>query len=326
MGFKLLILTSGPEGEPNGAFYSEDWEEKLERLIPDIDITLCESTEAAEPIINQFDAAFGYLTEELVKSAINLKWLACPQAGPPKGFYNQTLIRSSIEVTNIKGIYSDHISTQIMTYLLAFARGLHKYIKKQIDSEWSSPAPTIHLPDSTALIVGVGGIGRETARLCKEFGMKVFGVDPKPPALDKIIDEIYLPSDLHEILPLADFVISTVPETPHSKKMFSENEFSLMKNSAYFINIGRGSTVSLNDLNNAISIGEIAGAALDVFEIEPLPKDHPLWKQENIIITPHIAAEGPYLEERRTDIFISNCVRFNKGENLINVVDKEQWF
>ena len=81
-----------------------------------------------------------------------------------------------------------------------------------------------------------------------------------------------------------------------------------------------------DDLNNAISIGEIAGAALDVFEIEPLPKDHPLWKQENIIITPHIAAEGPYLEERRTDIFINNCVRFNKGENLINVVDKEQWF
>ena len=326
MGFKLLILTSGPEGEPNGAFYSEDWVETLESLIPDIDITLCNKTKEARQIIGQFDAAFGYLTEELVKSAINLKWLACPQAGPPKGFYNETLINSSIVVTNIKGVYSDHISTHIMAYILSFSRGLHKYIKKQMNSEWGPSVPTVHLPDSTALIVGVGGIGKETARLCKEFGMKVFGVDPKTRALDKIIDKIYLPSDLHEILPFADFVISTVPETPHSKTMFSENEFSLMKHSAYFINIGRGTTVSLNALNHAIEIGEVAGAALDVFEIEPLPANHPLWTHENVIITPHVAAEGPYLEDRRTDIFINNCIKFNNGEKLINIVDKEHWF
>jgi len=326
MGFKLLILTSGPEGEPNGAFYSKDWVEKLENLIPDIDITVCDKTKEARKIIGQFDAAFGYLTEELVKSAINLKWLACPQAGPPKGFYNETLIKSSIVVTNIKGVYSDHISTHIMTYLLSFSRGLHQYIKKQMNSEWGPPVATVHLPDSTALIVGVGGIGKETARLCKEFGMKVFGIDPKTTALDKLIDSIYLPQDLHEILPLADFVISTVPETPHSKKMFSTNEFSLMKNSAYFINIGRGTTVSLNALNQAIENGEVAGAALDVFEIEPLPENHPLWTHENVIITPHVAAEGPYLEDRRTEIFINNCIKFNNGEKLVNIVDKAQWF
>ena len=121
-------------------------------------------------------------------------------------------------------------------------------------------------------------------------------------------------------------MISTVPETPDSKKMFALDQFKLMKHSAYFINIGRGSTVSLNDLNLAISIGEIAGAALDVFETEPLPKNHPLWTQEDVIITPHVAAEGPYLENRRTDIFINNCIKFNKKEPLINVVDKAQWF
>ena len=152
------------------------------------------SKKEARKIIGQFDAAFGYLTEELVKSAINLKWLACPQAGPPKGFYNETLIKNSIVVTNIKGVYSDHISTHIMTYILSFSRGLHKYIKKQMHSEWGPRVPTVHLPDSTALIVGVGGIGKETARLCKEFGMKVFGVDPKTTALDIIIDKIYLPT------------------------------------------------------------------------------------------------------------------------------------
>ena len=326
MGFKLLILTSGPEGEPNGAFYSKDWVSKLEILIPDIDITLCGNTEEANPKINQFDAAFGYLPEKLIKSATNLKWLACPQAGPPKGFYNETLIKSSVVVTNIKGIYSDHISTHVMSYVLSFSRGLHKYIKNQLNSEWGPIVPTIHLPDSTVLIVGVGGIGKETSRLCKEFGMKVFGVDPKTTELKNIIEKIYVPSNLRDILPVADFVISTVPETPNSKTMFSSDEFKLMKHTAYFINIGRGSTVSLNDLNQAIDTGEIAGAALDVFETEPLPNNHPLWLQENVIITPHVAAEGPYLEDRRTDIFITNCIKFNKGQELINVVDKAQWF
>ena len=326
MGFKLLILTSGPEGEPNGAFYSKDWISKLENLIPDIDITLCGKTEEASHKINQFDAAFGYLPEELIKSATNLKWLACPQAGPPKGFYNETLINSSIVVTNIKGIYSDHISTHVMSYILSFSRGLHKYIKNQLNSKWSTAVPTIHLPDSIALIVGVGGIGKETSRLCKAFGMKVFGVDPKTTELKNIIEKIYVPSNLRDILPIADFVISTVPETPNSKKMFAYNEFKLMKHTSYFINIGRGTTVSLNDLNQAIDTGEIAGAALDVFETEPLPNNHPLWSQENVIITPHVAAEGPYLENRRTDIFITNCIKFNKGEKLINVVDKAQWF
>tara|TARA_A100001037_G_scaffold296225_1_gene316422 strand:- start:362 stop:1342 length:981 start_codon:yes stop_codon:yes gene_type:complete len=326
MGFKLLILTAGPGGEPNGAFYSEDWVEKLEALIPNIDISLCRTTKEATSNISQFDAAFGYLTEDMIKSATNLKWLACPQAGPPQGFYNKSLINSSIVVTNIKGIYSDHISTHIMSYILSFSRGLHKYIRNQFNSEWSGPVPTIHLPDSTALVVGVGGIGKETARLCKEFGMTVFGVDPKTTELKNIIEKIYHPSNLKYILPKADFIISTVPETPDSNKMFGSEEFKLMKNSAYFINIGRGTTVSLNDLNNAIDLGEIAGAALDVFETEPLPKNHLLWAHENVIITPHVAAEGPYLDERRSEIFINNCIQFNNGKPLNNVVDKAKWF
>ena len=213
-----------------------------------------------------------------------------------------------------------------MSYVLSFSRGLHKYVRNQLNSKWGIAVPTIHLPDSTLLIVGVGGIGKETARLCKEFGMKVFGIDPKTTELDNIIEKIYIPSHLEQILPKADFVISTVPETPDSKKMFALDQFKLMKHSAYFINIGRGSTVSLNDLNVAISTGQIAGAALDVFETEPLPKNHPLWTQEDVIITPHVAAEGPYLENRRTDIFINNCIKFNKNEPLINVVDKAQWF
>ena len=99
-----------------------------------------------------------------------------------------------------------------------------------------------------------------------------------------------------------------------------------MKPSGYFINIGRGATVVLDDLVAALEDGELGGAGLDVFEIEPLPSDHPLWKMPNVIITPHCAGAGPYLDDRRTELFIENCVRFSEGQDLKNVVDKANWF
>jgi phosphoglycerate dehydrogenase-like enzyme len=108
--------------------------------------------------------------------------------------------------------------------------------------------------------------------------------------------------------------------------MFGIDKFRLMKPGAYFINIGRGATVVLDDLVQAIETSEIRGAALDVFQVEPLPEQHPLWGMSNVIITPHCAGEGPYLDERRTDLFVENCVRFDQGRTLKNVVDKANWF
>ena len=102
--------------------------------------------------------------------------------------------------------------------------------------------------------------------------------------------------------------------------------FRLMKNSAFFINIGRGMTVRLDDLVDALNSGEIAGAGLDVFEIEPLPADHPLWRAPNVLLTPHTAAHGPYLDDRRCEILQENCRRFAAGEPLMNVADKTLWF
>jgi len=103
-------------------------------------------------------------------------------------------------------------------------------------------------------------------------------------------------------------------------------EFRLMKRTAYLINIGRGGCVVLDDLTNAIRSGEIAGAGLDVFQVEPLPEDHPLWTLPGVLITPHVAGIGPYLQDRRTELLIDNCVRFNEGRELRNIVDKTNWF
>ena len=232
-------------------------------------------------------------------------------------------------VTNQREIYNDHISAHIMAFLLAFARGFHRYIPQQMNRQWVQHRDLdsiVYLPEATALIVGVGGIGGEAARLCAAFGMTVLGVDPRRPEAPPSLKALHRPESLHELLPEADFVIMTVPHTPQTENMMAAPEFRAMKRTAYLINIGRGGCVVLDDLAEAIRAGEIAGAGLDVFQEEPLPEEHPLWTLPGVLITPHVAGIGPYLQDRRTELLIDNCVRFNEGRQLRNIVDKRNWF
>jgi len=323
MGFKLLILNPG---EQEGVETVNAWPDKLRETIPDMEISLVRSPGEAMEVIGEVDAAFGNIAPDLLERAENLKWIACPQAGPRAGYYHQALIDSDITVTNTREIYNDHISAHIMSYVLTFARGLHVYIPLQLQRQWTPGYDTIHLPDSTAVVVGIGGIGAETARLCSEFGLTVIGVDPRTSEPTQGVSEVHQPQDLSEVLPRADFVIVTVPETPETQAMFAAEQFRQMKSSAFFINIGRGATVVLDDLAEALREGQLAGAGLDVFQTEPLPADHLLWSLPGVVITPHVAGRGPYLEDRRTELFIENCQRFNEGRPLKNVVDKAHWF
>ena len=326
MGFRLLILPPKTSPGRDTSAYGEDWPERLKSAIPDIHVDVCRSVGEAMEVIGEADAAFGNIAPELLERADKLRWIFCPQAGPPAGYYHQALIDSDVVVTNTREIYNDHISAHIMAFVLAFARGLHLYIPQQLQRSWRPQRQVIHLPDSTAVIVGVGGIGGETARLCAEFGITVLGIDPRRPEPPSGVAELHRPEALSEVLPRGDFVISTVPETPETQGMFAAEQFRLMKNVAYFINIGRGATVVLNDLTAALQRGHVAGAGLDVFQVEPLPADHPLWTLPGVLITPHVAGTGPYLPERRAELFIDNCMRFNEGRPLRNVVDKAHWF
>jgi phosphoglycerate dehydrogenase-like enzyme len=216
-----------------------------------------------------------------------------------------------------------------MAFVLAFARGLHHYLPRQLRREWRrEPLDTgvVHLPAATALIVGVGGIGGETARLCAAFGMRVLGVDARRAEPPPGVAELHHPEALDALLPRADFVILTVPHTPATEGFMHRERFRRMKRGAYFINIGRGLTTRLDDLVAALRAGEIAGAGLDVFEQEPLPADHPLWTLPGVLITPHSAGHGPHLDERRLEILLDNCRRFARHQPLRNVVDKAAWF
>ncbi len=266
---------------------------------------------------------------ELLESAGRLKWLACPQAGPSPEFYFPELVSSSVIVTNMRGIFNDCISEHIMSFVLAFSRGLHHYLPEQFRGRWVpqlEKGKLANLPGAQALIIGVGGIGAATAAHCKHFGMMVTGVDPRVPETPDGVDELVRPERLNDHLPHADFVIMTAPQTPSTEGLFDLDRFKLMKRSAIFVNIGRGTSVKLQDLVVALKEGFIGGAALDVFEEEPLPSDHPLWQAPNFLMTPHVAAAGRDIDQRRLALLIENCKKLVKGETLLNIVDKVNRF
>jgi phosphoglycerate dehydrogenase-like enzyme len=290
---------------------------------------IAEDAATAEREIVDAEAAFGWLGRDLLAKAKRLRWLQAPQAAPAAGYYYPELIQHDLAVTNFREIFNDHISTHIMAFVLAFARGLHVYIPQQLRREWKKPGENrgvVHLPEATALIVGVGGIGAATAQLASGFGITVLATDARRTSAPQGVAELHKPEAVDTLLPRADFVILTVPHTPSTEGFMNRARFQRMKRSAFFINIGRGMTTKLDDLVAALNAGEIAGAALDVYEQEPLPAEHPLWTMPNVLLTPHMAGYGPYLDDRRYQIITDNCRAFLDGKPLRNVVDKASWF
>jgi phosphoglycerate dehydrogenase-like enzyme len=320
--FSFLML-------PPQSDVTRGWAERLAAEVPEVRITVAEDAEAAARAIPSADAAFGWLPAELLSKAEKLRWLQAPQAAPAAGYYHDAMIQHDLAVTNFREIFNDHISAHILSYVLAFSRGLHVYIPQQLRREWKKPdnnQGVVYLPEATALIVGLGGIGTEAARLLAAFGVTVLATDARKDAKPAHVAEMHPPEALDALLPRADFVILTVPHTPATEGFFNRKRFQTMKPSAFFINIGRGMTTRLDDLVAALEAKEIAGAALDVYEIEPLPAEHPLWGAPNVLLTPHMAGYGPYLDDRRYEIVRDNCRAFAAGRPLRNVVNKAMWF
>lgn len=314
---------------PPQSAITRNWAERLASAVPEVQVVVADDADSAAREIVDADAAFGWLNPDLLARARKLRWLQAPQAAPAAGYYFPELIEHPLAVTNFREIYNDHIGAHIMAFVLAFARGLHVYIPQQLRHEWKKPPEdqgVVHLPEATALIVGAGGIGAETARLLAAFGVTVLATDARRTAPPPGVAELHQPDALDSLLPHADFVILTVPHTPATEGLFHRARFQRMKRDAFFINIGRGMTTRLADLVDALRAGEIAGAALDVFEQEPLPADHPLWALPNVLLTPHMAGYGPHRNDRRFEIIADNAQAFAAGRPLRNLVDKANWF
>lgn len=298
---------------------------RIEASFPELNIIPARSEGEALAYIVDADMMYGTITPALLMTAQQLKWVQANCIGMENYVFPE-LIESDVLLSNVRGVFSDHIADHVWAYILAFSRGLHRYIRRQLNREWNPEGETIHLADQTIGIIGLGGIGREVARRAAPFGARVIAVDPRVTEPSEGVEAVWASDRLEELLKTADFVVICAPHSPDTEKLISTAQLNMMKSTAYLINIGRGVIVDLQALTDALQQEQIAGAALDVYEIEPLPSDHPLWDMNNVILTPHMAGHGPFVQDRRIDVFIRNIERFMRGEVLLTQVDKSQWY
>jgi D-2-hydroxyacid dehydrogenase (NADP+) len=289
-------------------------------------------------------ATYDHLEQALAKAAIfvgfslrpgqfavarKLKWIHSTAAGVGQLMFPE-LRASGIEVTNAAGVHRIPMAEHILGTLVALARRFPDCVRYQQQSHWSqhdlwdgvSPAHRPReLQGQVLLFIGFGNVGREAARIARPLGMRIWAVTRSGRADEQFADRALPASRLHEALPHADFVVLAAPETPETLRMMGEREFSAMQASAYFINVARGSLVDEPALVRALQNHRIAGAALDVTSEEPLPPENPLWKLQNVFITPHVSAISEHLWERQTELLMENLERWFSGRELLNRVD-----
>jgi len=267
------------------------------------------------------EVLYGHPPPEILSAAVNLKWHHLPSAGI-EPFGDLTLYGNrSVTLTNSSGVYGAAIAEHVLGMALALLRQFPFYIRRQAERRWKVCPDMRELSGSTVLICGMGDIGRRAAEKFRVLGCRVLGVRKVVHDIPPGFAEVYSLSRLPEAVRDADIIVSCLPSTRETEGAFHRGVFDKMRPGAVFINVGRGSAVAESDLIDALKHGRIAGAALDVFETEPLPPDSPLWEMENVFITPHCSGISPLNSERCFDLFFDLLTRYVAGKRLYNTVD-----
>lgn len=303
---------------------ANDLQQKLIGDFPAIEFTFTEDRAEAKkyaPTADVLATYGGQLDREIIEKADNLKWIMVLSAGVDP-LPADLIVERNILVTNVRGIHKISMAEYAISMLLQVYRQEKQQIKLEENKAWDKKSIKLNeITGKTMLVLGTGAIGQEVARLAKAFRMTTYGVSRSGKDVE-YFDQCYKISELEPLLPKVDFVISVLPSTKETKGMITYDHFKLMQNHAVFLNMGRGDLVASEDIIKAVRNDEIAHAVLDVFEEEPLPKDHPLWTEENVTVTPHISGSSPYYQQRAIEIFHHNLnVYLNGKGNYINKID-----
>lgn len=319
---------------PTKVLWRNRWPERLPllaRVAPGVEIVPFESPEDAMAEVADADAIVGTATPELLAAGRSLRWVQVGTAGVERYLRIPRLADGEVVLTNGQRLASEVIAEHAMALIRALARGLDRAVEAQIEGAWrrgeiTDRGPLTSLRGKTLLVVGLGGIGTEVARLADGAGMRVTAIRSSRRSGPPFVAKVGLSEDLDGFLGEADVVVDCLPLTPETEGLFSSDRFDRMRDSAIFVNIGRGGTVDTDALVAALVEGRIAGAGLDVTDPEPLPSGHPLWSAPNLIITPHYAAWSDGEPELHWLLFRDNLRRFAAGEPLLSVVDPERGY
>ncbi len=319
---------------PRKVLWRNSWPERIPMLAlvaPGVKIIPFTSSEEALEHVADADAIIGSATPELLAAGQQLRWVQVGSAGVERYLAIPQLGSGEVLLTNGQKLSSPEIAEHVMALVRALARGLDHALAAQAKGAWerrqiTSSAQLGRLRGKTMLVVGLGGIGTEVARLASAAEMRVTGIRSSRRSGPPFVDRVGLTEELTEFASEADVVVNCLPMTPDTADIFDADLFDTMKNTATFVNVGRGGTVDTDALVAALSEGKIAGAGLDVTDPEPLPADHQLWKAPNLIITPHYAARSDIGRERRWLLYRENLRRFVTGEPLLSVVDPEKGY
>ncbi len=312
----VTVLTAPGESEPPG----------MEALKARAEVRLACDEQTLQKTLPGTDVMMvtDFRTEALAAAwgcADRLQWIHATSAGVDALMFPE-LIDSEVVVTNARGIFDRTIAEYVLCTILMFAKDFPRSLRLQLEHRWQH-RDTERAEGKQVLVVGAGSIGRQIARLVRAAGLNPHGVARTPRYDDPDFIAVHGNEHLHEQLALADFVVIATPLTPQTEGLFDRKAFAAMRPSARLINIGRGPVVNTADLLAALENGDIAGAALDVFEEEPLPADHPLWDRDDVIMTPHMSGDFIGWHRALTDQFLENFDRWHRGQDVFNQVDKK---
>jgi phosphoglycerate dehydrogenase-like enzyme len=317
----LTVLVLADPTEPQLAM--------LEALPQETSIVVGNTIEAFERAAPEATVIFnwslgGDLLREVFRMCPNVRWVHSRAAGLDNQLFPE-LIESPVPLTNGRGVFSQSLGEFALAAILYFAKDLRRMVRSQVAGVWD-PFDIVEVSGQTVGIVGYGDIGRAVAARARAMGMRVLAVKRHGPSAhntDPLAEQIYGPDRRIEMISRSDCVVAAAPLTPETRGMIGDPEFAAMKPDAVVINIGRGPVIDEAALIRALSERRIKGAALDVFDCEPLPQGHPFYQLDNVLLSPHCADHTPDWMDQAMRFFLEQFERFRKSEPLRNVVDKK---
>jgi phosphoglycerate dehydrogenase-like enzyme len=300
----------------------------LKRLPAGVDVTIGNTPEELAGAVANADVLMngmgtGDTFRTVFPQAQRLRWVHSLSAGV-ENILTPELLASHVPLTNARGVFAESLGEFVIAAALFFAKDLGRMRRSQAAGKWDQFDVEVLYRQSMA-IVGYGEIGRAVARRAKAMGMKVYATRRRPELLkdDPLVDEAFSSNARAEMMAKADYVIAAAALTPETRGLIGEKEIAAMKPSAVIMNVGRGPVIDEAALVKALQENRIRGAALDVFDKEPLASDHPFWKMDQVLLSPHTADHTEGWLNEATEFFIQNFHRFVKGEPLQNIVDKK---